>query len=53
MKTFNVIIEIDDYSNSDGEDVEEILQSLLDGELPEGLPRDLEARIIEVVDDED
>jgi len=48
MKTYTVTLEIDDYSNSDGEDLEEVLQRLIDGDLPEGIPSDLEARIVEV-----
>jgi hypothetical protein len=50
MRTYTVGIEVDDYSDSDGEDVEEFLQQLLDGELPEGLPPDMKARIIEVTE---
>jgi hypothetical protein len=51
-KTYTVTIEVDDYSGSDGEDIEEILDLLFSGELPEGLPRDLAARIIEITDEE-
>ena len=41
-KTYAVVLEIFDYSESDGEDVEEVLEDIL----RENLPRDLEAHIV-------
>lgn len=50
MKTFTVILEIDDFSGSDGEDIEEIVERLLRTELLE-VPSDLEIRIVECNED--
>ena len=51
MKTYSIVLEVLDKSDSDGEDLEEVLQRFLDGELPEGLPSDMQVRIIEVTEE--
>lgn len=48
IKTYEVILEIDDRSGSEAEDLEEILTELFDGYYPGGLPSDLKARVVEV-----
>lgn len=48
VKMYEVLLEIDDTSNGDGEDIEGILAELFEGYLPEGLPSDLHARVVEI-----
>lgn len=48
VKLYEVLISVEDSSASDAEDLEEILTQLFDGYLPEGLPSDLKAQIIEI-----
>lgn len=46
-KLFNVLVEIEDFSESDGEDIEMVVDDIL----REHLPEDLKARILEVTDE--
>lgn len=47
IQKYNVIIEVEDLSESDGEDIEMVLEDIL----RENLPSDLTARILEVTDE--
>lgn len=46
-KIYNVLVEVTDLSESDGEDIEMVVDDIL----REHLPDDLKARILEVTDE--
>lgn len=47
IKTYNVTLEVEDLSDSDGEDIQMVLEDIL----RENLPSDLTARVLEVIDE--
>lgn len=46
-KIYNVTLEVEDFSESDGEDIQMVLEDILN----ENLPSDLTARVLEVSDE--
>lgn len=49
MRTYTIILEVDDHTDSDGEDIELWIEDTL----REGLPNSLETRIISFEEDDE